>query len=81
MISAETLKDRISWADEREDADIIAAFASVLCGELQAIPEDDPDRKRKALHAAVCEFYRRAWKSGVISAMGAEMERGVIPHD
>ena len=79
MISAETLKDRMSWADEREDADIIAAFASVLCGELKAIPEDIPDRQRRALHAAVCEFYRRTWKSGVISTMGTGTE--VILYD
>lgn len=74
-IQADTLRDRTRWADEREDADIIAAFASVLGGELKAIPEADPDRKRKALHAAVCEFYRRTWKAGVIAAMGAEVVR------
>lgn len=77
MIKTETLKNRLSWADEKTDKEILEGFAAILLAELREIPEEDPDRQRKALHAAICAYYRRTWKCGCMAAIGAEP--GVIP--
>ena len=77
MILAETLKDRLAWADEKTDAEILQGFAAILYQQIQEIPEEDPNRQRKALHAAICTLYRRAWKCGCMASLGAE----VVRHD
>ena len=77
MISPDTIRERLTWADEKTDAEILQGFAAILYQQIKEIPEEDPNRQRKALHAAICAIYRRAWKCGCMASLGAE----VVRHD
>ena len=77
MISTDAIRDRLTWASEKPDSEILQGFAAILYQQIQEIPEEDPNRQRKALHAAICAIYRRAWRCGCMAAIGAEP--GVMP--
>ena len=77
MISTDAIRNRLAWADEMSDVEILQKFAAILYQQMQEIPEEDPNRQRKALHVAICAIYRRAWRCGCMAAIGAEP--GVMP--
>lgn len=76
MISGEAIKDRLAWADERTDDEIMNRYIAGLVANLNELEPDDPHRLSTAIRAAICGLYRTAYKAGAMATMGAEADRG-----
>ena len=71
MITAETIRSRLTWAEISEE-EAAARFALMMARELEEIPEDEPDRTKKAIRRAVRDLWGTAWRSGCMACLGAE---------
>lgn len=73
MIKTDAIRDRLTWADEKPDKEIMGQYVHRLLAALREIPEDEEESSRlpEAVEMAVCGLYRSAFRAGVMSCLGA----------
>ena len=73
MIKVNEIRDRLAWADEKPDEEIMGQYVHRLLAALREIPEDEEESARlpEAVERAVCGLYRSAYKAGVMGCLGA----------
>lgn len=73
MIKVNEIRDRLTWADEKPDKEIMNQYVHRLLTALREIPEDGEESARlpEAVKRAVCGLYRSAYKAGVMGCLGA----------
>lgn len=73
MIKSDEIRNRLTWADEKPDKEIMEQYTHRLLAALREIPEDEEESSRlpEAVERAVCGLYRSAYKAGVMGCLGA----------
>ena len=78
VVTSERIKTRLAWAEISEE-EAAARLGVAIARELTEIPEDDPERKTKAIRRAARSLWVTAWQAGCLAAMGADALTEVIP--
>lgn len=71
MISSESIKDRLAWAEDFSENETAERFAVWLAEELAEIPEDEPGRMPTAIRKTLLRLRVWSWRSCCLAFMGA----------